>query len=92
MLSFAFLIASIMSRSSEGRLLWDSYDCLLTPCTQVLSGDTKLLLTTLVPETTAALEGLTEVLVRLAISFGFRADLAGSSFGFRSLINIYSGS
>ena len=55
--SFAFLIASIMSRSSERRtttLLFDSYDCLLTLGTAVLSGDTKLLLTTLVPETTAA--------------------------------------
>ena len=79
MLSFAFLIASIMSRSSEGRLLLDSYDCILTLGTAVLSGDTKLLLTTLVPETTAAFE----VLVRLPISFGFRADLAASSFGFR---------
>ena len=54
MLSFAFLMASSMSRSSESRLLFDSYDCLLTLGTAVLSGDTKLLLTTLVPETTAA--------------------------------------
>lgn len=54
MLSLAFLMASIMSRSSESRLLFDSYYCLLTLGTAVLSGETKLLLTTLVPETTAA--------------------------------------